>query len=452
MLNVVVLAAGKGTRMRSSKPKVLHRLAGVSLLDHVLNTARNLDAGRLCVVVGHEAEQVRQAINAPDIIFVEQNPQLGTGHAVQLTVEHLLDDVPTIILYGDVPLIRTETLQRLVTRVNEQHLALLTVQLNDPTGYGRIVRNEQGAVVKIVEQKDATVDQLRIDEVNTGILVAPTRALKRWLSQLSNQNAQAEYYLTDVIAMAAADGLTIETEQSAAEWETMGVNSQTQLAQLERIYQQQIAQELMNQGVGLTDPARIDVRGKLVCGMDVSIDVNCIFEGQVQLDDGVMVGANCVIRNAHIGKGTQIAPFTHIDGAIVGELAKVGPFARLRPEAVLADHTHIGNFVEIKKSTIGHGSKVNHLAYVGDTTVGKNVNIGAGVITCNYDGVNKHQTIIGDGAFIGSDSQLVAPVVIGAGATIGAGSTITKEAPANELTLARGRQVTITGWKRPVKK
>ena len=452
MLNVVVLAAGKGTRMRSSKPKVLHRLAGVSLLDHVLSTARNLDAGRLCVVVGHEAEQVRQAINAPDIIFVEQNPQLGTGHAVQLTVEHLLDDVPTIILYGDVPLIRTETLQRLVARVNEQQLALLTVQLNDPTGYGRIVRNEQGAVVKIVEQKDATVDQLRIDEVNTGILVAPTRALKRWLSQLSNQNAQAEYYLTDVIAMAVADGLTIETEHPAAEWETMGVNSQTQLAQLERIYQQQIAQELMTQGVGLTDPARIDVRGELVCGMDVSIDVNCIFEGQVRLDDGVLVGANCVIRNAHIGKGTQIAPFTHIDGAIVGELAKVGPFARLRPEAVLADHTHIGNFVEIKKSTIGHGSKVNHLAYVGDTTVGKNVNIGAGVITCNYDGVNKHQTIIGDGAFIGSDSQLVAPVVIGAGATIGAGSTITKEAPANELTLARGRQVTITGWKRPVKK
>ena len=452
MLNVVVLAAGKGTRMRSSKPKVLHRLAGVSLLDHVLSTARNLDAGRLCVVVGHEAEQVRQAINAPDIIFVEQNPQLGTGHAVQLTVEHLLDDVPTIILYGDVPLIRTETLQRLMARVNGQQLALLTVQLNDPTGYGRIVRNEQGAVVKIVEQKDATVDQLRIDEVNTGILVAPTRALKRWLSQLSNQNAQAEYYLTDVIAMAAADGLTIETELPAAEWETMGVNSQTQLAQLERIYQQQIAQELMNQGVALVDPARIDVRGKLVCEMDVSIDVNCVFEGHVQLGEGVLIGANCVIRNAHIGKGTQIAPFTHIDGAIVGELAKVGPFARLRPEAVLADHTHIGNFVEIKKSTIGHGSKVNHLAYVGDTTVGKNVNIGAGVITCNYDGVNKHQTIIGDGAFIGSDSQLVAPVVIGAGATIGAGSTITKEAPANELTLARGRQVTITGWKRPVKK
>ena len=451
MLNVVVLAAGKGTRMRSNKPKVLHRLAGVSLLDHVLDTARSLNAERLCVVIGHEAEQVRQSISAPDIIFVEQNPQLGTGHAVQLTAEYLLDDVPTIILYGDVPLIQTETLQRLVARVNEQQLALLTVQLNDPTGYGRIVRNEQAAVIKIVEQKDATVDQLLIDEVNTGILVAPTRALKRWLSQLSNQNAQAEYYLTDVVAMAVADGLTIETEQPAAEWETMGVNSQTQLAQLERIYQQQIAQELMTQGVGLADPARIDVRGELVCEMEVSIDVNCVFEGHVQLEEGVLIGANCVIRNAHIGKGTQVAPFTHIDGATVGELAKIGPFARLRPEAVLADHTHIGNFVEIKKSTIGHGSKVNHLAYVGDTIVGKSVNIGAGVITCNYDGVNKHQTIIGDDAFIGSDCQLVAPVTIGAGATIGAGSTITKEAPANELTLARGRQVTIAGWKRPVK-
>ena len=452
MLNVVVLAAGKGTRMRSNKPKVLHRLAGVSLLDHVLSTARSLDAARLCVVIGHGSEQVRESISASDIIFVEQNPQLGTGHAVQLTAEYLLDDVPTIILYGDVPLIRTETLQRLVARVNEQQLALLTVQLNDPTGYGRIVRNVRGAVVEIVEQKDATVDQLLIDEVNTGILVAPTRVLKRWLSQLSNQNAQAEYYLTDVIAMAVADGLKIETEHPSEEWETMGVNSQTQLAQLERIYQQQIAQELMNQGVGLADPARIDVRGELVCEMDVSIDVNCVFEGHVQLEEGVLIGANCVIRNAHIGKGTQVAPFTHIDGATVGELAKVGPFARLRPEAVLADHTHIGNFVEIKKSTIGHGSKVNHLAYVGDTIVGKSVNIGAGVITCNYDGVNKHQTIIGDGAFIGSDCQLVAPVTIGAGATIGAGSTITKEAPANELTLARGRQVTITGWKRPVKK
>ena len=331
-------------------------------------------------------------------------------------------------------------------------MALLTVNLDNPTGYGRIVRDAQGNVCKIVEQKDATPDELAIHEVNTGILVAPTPALKRWLSQLSNQNAQGEYYLTDVIAMAVADGLQVVTEQPSAEWETLGVNSKAQLAQLERIYQGQIAQQLLEQGVGLSDPARIDVRGKLVCGMDVSIDVNCVFEGQVQLGDGVQIGANCVIRNAQIAKGTQVAPFTHIDGATVGAGAKIGPFARLRPEAILADHTHVGNFVEIKKTVLGTGSKVNHLAYVGDANVGKNVNIGAGVITCNYDGVNKFQTVIGDDAFIGSDTQLVAPVTIGAGATIGAGSTITKDAPPNQLSLARGRQVTIEGWKRPEKK
>ena len=454
MLNVVVLAAGKGTRMRSNKPKVLHPLAGNTLLNHVLNSAQSLGASRLCVVIGHEAEQVRQSVGEGEnnVVFVEQNPQLGTGHAVQLAAAHLADDAPTLVLYGDVPLTQVETLHRLVSQVNERSMALLTVNLDNPTGYGRIVRDAQGHVCKIVEQKDATVDELAIHEVNTGILVAPTLALKRWLSQLSNQNAQGEYYLTDVIAMAVADGLQVATEQPSAEWETLGVNSKAQLAQLERIYQGQIAQQLLEQGVGLIDPARIDVRGKLVCGMDVSIDVNCVFEGQVQLGDGVQIGANCVIRNAQIAKGTQVAPFTHIDGATVGEDAKIGPFARLRPDAVLADRTHIGNFVEIKKTVLGTGSKVNHLAYVGDATVGKSVNIGAGVITCNYDGVNKYQTIIGDGAFIGSDSQLVAPVTIGEGATIGAGSTITKDAPPNQLSLARGRQVTIEGWKRPEKK
>jgi bifunctional UDP-N-acetylglucosamine pyrophosphorylase/glucosamine-1-phosphate N-acetyltransferase len=451
MLNVVVLAAGKGTRMCSNKPKVLHTLAGESMLEHVLDTARLLDGSRLCVVVGHEAEQVKSSISEDDVVFVEQVPQLGTGHAVQLTVPFLDERAPTLILYGDVPLIQEDTLKRLLSKADNQNLALLTVHLSDPTGYGRIVRDAQGNVSKIVEQKDAHPEQLAISEINTGILIAPTAPLKKWLAQLSNHNAQGEYYLTDVIALAVADGFGIATEHPDTEWETLGVNSKAQLAQLESIYRAQVAQKLLDAGVGLADPARIDVRGDLVCGMDVFIDVNCVFEGVVRLGDNVKIGANCVVRNTQIGAGTEVAPFSHLDGAMIGQKAKIGPYARLRPEAILADDTHIGNFVEIKKSTIGEKSKVNHLAYIGDATIGKNVNVGAGVITCNYDGVNKFQTIIEDGAFIGSDSQLVAPVTIGAGASIGAGSTITKHAPANQLTLARGKQLTIKAWKRPEK-
>ena len=421
------------------------------MLEHVLDTARLLDGSRLCVVVGHEAEQVKSSISEDDVVFVEQVPQLGTGHAVQLTVPFLDERAPTLILYGDVPLIQEDTLKRLLSKADNQNLALLTVHLSDPTGYGRIVRDAQGNVSKIVEQKDAHPEQLAISEINTGILIAPTAPLKKWLAQLSNHNAQGEYYLTDVIALAVADGFGIATEHPDTEWETLGVNSKAQLAQLESIYRAQVAQKLLDAGVGLADPARIDVRGDLVCGMDVFIDVNCVFEGVVRLGDNVKIGANCVVRNTQIGAGTEVAPFSHLDGAMIGQKAKIGPYARLRPEAILADDTHIGNFVEIKKSTIGEKSKVNHLAYIGDATIGKNVNVGAGVITCNYDGVNKFQTIIEDGAFIGSDSQLVAPVTIGAGATIGAGSTITKHAPANQLTLARSKQLTIKAWKRPEK-
>lgn len=451
MINIVVLAAGKGTRMRSKLPKVLHPLAGVSLLARVMATARELGAARLCVVVGHEAEQVKTAVAAPDVDFVVQMPQLGTGHALQLAAPFLNDDYPTMVLYGDVPLTQLSTLQRLVDAA-QRGFGLLTVNLPNPTGYGRIIRDADGAVVKNVEQKDATADELQVTEVNTGVLIAPTKALKSWLTKLSNNNAQGEYYLTDVIGMSVQDGIAVKTAQPSDEWETLGVNSKVQLAELETIWRHKVATDLLNAGVTLSDPARIDVRGSLECGMDVSIDVGCVFEGAVKLADDVHIGPYCVVKNSTIAQGTTIAAFSHIDGAVVGENAKVGPYARLRPDAVLANDTHIGNFVEIKKSTIGIGSKVNHLSYIGDATIGAGVNVGAGVITCNYDGVNKFQTTIGDGAFIGSDTQLVAPVHIGAGATIGAGSTITKDSPAETLTLSRAKQVSLTGWARPVKK
>ena len=451
MLNIVVLAAGKGTRMRSKLPKVLHVLAGESLLSRVLNTARDLGSKNLCVVVGHGAEQVRAATSAIDVNFVEQKPQLGTGHALQLAASYLNDAYPTLVLYGDVPLTQLSTLQKLVDAA-ANGMALLTVNLDDPTGYGRIVRNEAGVVQRIVEHKDASDAERSIQEVNTGVLIAPTVELKDWLSQLSNDNVQGEYYLTDVIGMAVRDGVLVNTAQPAAEWETLGVNSKVQLAELETIWRSEVAKGLLEAGVTLADPARIDVRGSLKCGMDVSIDVGCVFEGQVTLGDDVRVGPYCVIRNSTIAAGAEIAAFSHIDGAVVGEVSKVGPYARLRPDAVLAEKTHIGNFVEIKKATVGVGSKINHLSYIGDATIGSGVNVGAGVITCNYDGVNKFQTVIGDGAFIGSDSQLVAPVTVGAGATIGAGSTITKDTPEHTLTLSRAKQMSVPAWVRPLKK
>ena len=449
-MNVVILAAGMGKRMQSDLPKVLHPLAGKPLLSHVINTARHLAPSVCCVVYGHGGDTVPSRLAAADLHFVLQQPQLGTGHAVMQAAPHLHDDQPTLVLYGDVPLTSASTLQTLISRAGKEKLAVLTVELDDPTGYGRIVR-EAGRIVRIIEQKDASDTERAIREVNTGILVAPTRALKSWLSKLSNNNAQGEYYLTDIIAQAVSDNIPVESAQPAFIWETLGVNSKVQLAELERIYQRNVAHQLLEQGVTLADPARIDVRGELVCGRDVSIDVGCVFEGRVELADGVSIGAHCVISNARIGKGSLVRPFSHLDQAVVGESAQIGPYARLRPGTELGAEVHIGNFVEIKNSQFGPHSKANHLAYVGDATVGSRVNIGAGTITCNYDGANKHRTIIEDDAFIGSDTQLVAPVTVGRGATLGAGTTLTKDAPADSLTVSRAKQTSITGWQRPVK-
>ena len=449
-MNIVVLAAGQGKRMRSELPKVLHPLAGRGLLDHVLACARSLAPQRLVVVIGHGAERVRAEVSGDDIRWVVQDPQLGTGHALAQALPELDDSVPTLVLYGDVPLTRVGTLARLLKAAAPAGLGLLTVELADPSGYGRIVR-EEGAIARIVEHRDADERLRAITEVNTGILVAPTPALRRWLAALSNENAQGEYYLTDIVAAAVAEGMKIASAQPEDEWETLGVNSKAQLAELERIYQRNVAAALMDAGVTLADPARIDVRGELHCGRDIAIDVNCVFEGEVRLGDGASVGANCVLRDCIVGAGTEIKPFTHIDGATIGASARIGPYARLRPGTELADETHVGNFVEMKKTTMGAGSKANHLAYVGDAVIGERVNIGAGTITCNYDGVNKYQTVIEDDAFIGSDSQLVAPVKVGKGATLGAGTTLTSDAPADKLTLSRAPQVTLERWKRPQK-
>ena len=450
-MNVVILAAGMGKRMNSALPKVLHPLAGKPLLSHVIDTARALKPNKLCVIYGHGGELVPQSLDAAaDLAFAKQEPQLGTGHAVMQAVPHLDDGAPTLVLYGDVPLTTAASLQRLLDIAGGNKLAILTVEMSDPTGYGRIVR-EHGEIVRIVEQKDASEAERAIREINTGIMVAPTAQLKKWLTTLSNDNAQGEYYLTDIVARAVADRTPVVSAQPDALWETMGVNSKVQLAELERIHQRTIAGRLLEQGVTLADPARIDVRGTLTCGRDVRIDVGCVFEGDVVLEDGASVGAHCVIVNARIAAGASIKPFCHIEEASVGADSVIGPYARLRPGTELAEDVHIGNFVEVKNSRIAAHSKANHLAYVGDATVGSRVNIGAGTITCNYDGANKHRTVIEDDAFIGSDTQLVAPVTVGKGATLGAGTTLTKDAPAGKLVISRAKQVVIENWTRPVK-
>ena len=450
-LNVVILAAGLGKRMHSQLPKVLHSLAGRPLISHVIDAARALDARRVIVVYGHGGETVRTALSGADLAFARQEPQLGTGHAVQQALPLLTEAPVTLVLYGDVPLIRPESLKALVAACADR-VAVLTSELDDPTGYGRIVRSSSGGIRAIVEEKDATGDERRIREVNTGLMAIPTARLGHWLARLTNDNAQAEYYLPDIVKLALSDGVAVEGVRLARAWEALGVNSRAQLAQLERIYQREYAERLLDSGVALADPSRLDVRGELTCGRDVRIDVNCVFEGNVSLADGSDVGANCVLKNVSIGAGARIEPFSHIEDAFIGERCRIGPYARIRPGTRLGTDVHIGNFVEVKASEIDEGSKANHLAYIGDTSIGKNVNVGAGTITCNYDGAYKHRTIIEDDVFIGSDTQLVAPVTVRRGATIGAGSTITREVLEGELALTRVKQKAITGWKRPQKK
>lgn len=451
-MEVVILAAGKGTRMRSDLPKVLQPIAGRALLGHVIATARSLQARRICVVYGHGGEVVRERFGAEDIAWARQEPQLGTGHAVQQALPHLTDGDLALILYGDVPLITEATLRRLSDAAAGGKLALLTVTLDDPAGYGRILRDPAGKIQRIVEHKDATDTERAVREVNTGILVAPVARLRDWLGRIGNDNVQGEYYLTDIIGLAAADGVEVNAVQPAAVWETLGVNDKRQLAELERIHQRNIADRLMGEGVTLVDPARLDVRGELVCGRDVEIDVNCVFEGRVQLGDRVRIGPNCVLRDATIGAATRVAAFSQIEDTVTGAECVIGPYARTRPGTRLGDDVHLGNFVEVKNSHIDNHSKANHLAYVGDADIGQRVNVGAGTITCNYDGANKYRTIIEDDVFIGSDSQLVAPVRVGRGATLAAGTTLTKDAPEAQLTVSRAKQVSIPGWKRPIKK
>lgn len=453
MLNVVILAAGLGKRMQSDLPKVLHPIAGQPMLAHILDTARQLKPARLVVVVGHGADRVKAAFNdASDIIFVHQQPQHGTGHAVQQAVPSLATDEgsSTLVLYGDVPMVQASTLRTLLeAQAQNSSLAILTETVADPRGYGRILRDTDEAIVGIVEERDATARQQAIQEVNTGMLAANTRLLTGWLDRLDNHNAQAEYYLTDIVKLAVADGHDVQASQPGTSWETRGVNSRAQQAGLERAWQTEQAQRLMEQGVTLADPARIDIRGRLSCGRDVFIDVGCVFEGEVQLADGVQVGPYAVLRDVTVSDGAMIRAYSHLDGAQVGKEATIGPYARLRPGTQLGERVQVGNFVEIKNARFGNDSKSSHLAYIGDAEVGERVNIGAGAITCNYDGANKNQTIIEDDVFIGSDTQLVAPVRIERGATIGAGTTLTQDAPEGRLTLSRAQQKTVFGWTRP---
>lgn len=450
-LDIVILAAGKGTRMRSQMPKVLHSLAGKPMVQHVLDTAAELNPTRIHVVIGHGAEQLRASLAESAVSFALQTEQKGTGHAVA-QAQPQLGSGKVLVLYGDVPLIRRESLHALLAQVDEQHMGLLTVTLDDPNGYGRIVRNEAGDAVAIVEQKDADPAQLAITECNTGIMAMTSAQLKRWLPQLSAENAQGEYYLTDVIAMAAKEGINVCTAQPASAVEVEGVNNRAQMARLERAYQQQLADQLMQQGVALADPARIDIRGKLTCGHDVFIDVGCVFEGDVTLGEGVQVGPYCVIKNSTIGAESVIESHSVMDSTVAAGLNQIGPYARLRPGTRLAVKAKVGNFVETKNAEVGEGSKINHLSYVGDAHLGRNVNIGAGTITCNYDGANKHRTVIGDDVFIGSNSALVAPVTVGKGATVGAGSTIAKDVSEHALAVTRSRQLEKADWPRPEKK
>ena len=450
-LAVVILAAGKGTRMKSDLPKVLHPIAGRPMVQHVVDAAGALDPDNTVLIYGHGGDAVRQAVTGSRLQWAEQAEQLGTGHAVAQALPHLEEDV-VLVLYGDVPLIQPQTLRDFVARVDDQSLALMTLTLDDPSGYGRVIRDGDGKVRRVVEQKDASDDEKAVREINTGILACTRRFLNDSLPRLSNSNAQGEYYLTDLIAMAVDAGMEVVTEQPGHAWEVDGVNDRVQLARLERVYQRVRAESLMRAGVTLLDPARLDIRGNLQCGQDVTLDINTVLVGDVVIGDRVTVGPNCLIRNARIGSGTHIEANSVVDGAVVGEECQVGPFARLRPGTELAARAKVGNFVETKKAYVGEGSKVNHLTYIGDSRIGKGVNVGAGTITCNYDGVNKFQTVMKDGAFIGSNSSLVAPVTIGENATVGAGSVVTKDVPDQGLAVDRGQQRNIQNWSRPEKK